>query len=178
MFHRTLALIVRTLALIIVLVGTSVSTVAQGAQAILGTYEISFFSNGKDIAPYLTLLVGEELVLQAHVTDAALVDAQRGAVTFQYCSLRGGRSLTQTDPAPSAACDGVDATGTWISVVTFKVDAGTCLGLGHGGSGYACVDFGAIRSPRKVGFRFRYTGQGSGIADATSAAKDVSWVTP
>jgi hypothetical protein len=175
MFHRTLALIVRTLALIVVLIGTFVGTIAQGAQAIPGTYEISFFSNGQDITPYLTLLVGDELVLQAHVTDAALVDAQRGAVTFQYCSLQGGRSLTQTDPAPSAACD-LDGTGTWISVVTFKVDAGTCPWARS--PGYACVDFGAIRSPRTVGFRFRYTGQGSGIASATSAAKDVSWVTP
>ena len=155
---------------------SSASGSGETAQAIPGTYEISFFSGGQDISSDPTLLVGSELVLQAHVTDASLVDAQREAVTFQYCSLNGGRSLTQTDPAQSAACDDVDGTGTWISVVTFKVDAGTCPWARS--PGYACVNFGAIRSPRMVGFRFRYTGQGSGIADATSAAKDVSWVTP
>jgi hypothetical protein len=165
----------RTLALIVALVAGAVSPIAPAAQPTPGTYELSFLrSDGQPINPDSTLFVGEELVLQAHVTDGSLVDAQSGAVTFQYCSRQGGRSLLQTDPAPSSACD-IDGTGHWIFITTFKVDAGTCPGLG---TGYACVNFGAIGSPRTVGFRYRFTGQGSGIANATSEARDVSWVTP
>ncbi len=78
------------------------------------------------------------------------------------------------DPAPSSACD-VERTGSWISLITMKVDAGTCPGEGPGN---ACVDFGAVQNPRTIGFRFRYTSQGSGIDNAISQPKDATWVLP
>lgn len=39
-------------------------------------------------------------------------------------------------------------------------------------SGDAFVDFGAVLHPRTIGFRVRYLGQGSGIANGVSAPKD------
>jgi hypothetical protein len=139
-----------------------------------GTYELSFLTHNNQPIPESTLFVGEELVLKAHVEDSFQSPALRGSVTFQVCSRRGGRSLFQMDPAPSRECD-VEGTGTWISLITMKVDAGTCPGAGPGN---ACVNFGYISSPRTIGFRFRYAEQGSGIASAISQPKDASWVLP
>jgi hypothetical protein len=42
-------------------------------------------------------------------------------------------------------------------------------------SGDAFVDFGAVLHPRTIGFRVRYLGQGSGIANGVSAPKDFTW---
>lgn len=169
--------------LVVVFVASSaVQVSAQGigrqalpeAQAVQGTYNLSFLRNdGTPLGPGSTLPVGEELVLQAHVTDGAGFDAQRGSVTFQVCSRSPGRSL-KLDPAPSSDCD-ITGTGSWVFVFNGKVDGGLCPGTGPG---FVCVNFGAINTPRTVGFRFRYAGQGSGIANRISEAKDASWVTP
>ena len=138
-----------------------------------GTYELSFLTHNGQPIPESTLFVGEELVLKAHVEDSLQSPALSGSVTFQVCSRRG-RSLFQMDPAPSSECD-VEGTGTWISLITMKVDAGTCPGAGPGN---ACVTFGSIRSPRTIGFRFRYAAQGSGITNGISQPEDASWVLP
>ena len=37
------------------------------------------------------------------------------------------------------------------------------------------MNFGVVRLPRDVGFRFRYASQGSGIASGTSQAKNFTW---
>jgi hypothetical protein len=121
------------------------------AQALPGTYE-------------LTLLAGIELVLQAHVF-AASGDATGGRVDFQICELRGGPTL-QMVPLPSSECAS-GGSGNWVHFGS--IGMGTCPGLG---SGYACIDFGTAPSFTTVGFRFRYIGQGSGIANGTSDPKD------
>lgn len=147
-------------------------TTVPTSQGVPGFYELSFLKSPGGQPIDSTLFVGEELVLKAHVTDSGGFDAQKGSVTFQVCS-RGGRSLSM-DPAPSGDCD-VEGTATWRSLITMKVDVGTCPGLGPG---YACVDFGLVQHPRTIGFRFRYAGQGSGIANAISQPKDASWILP
>ena len=114
-----------------------------------GSYELSFLTN--DMQPLIddTLPVDQELVLKAAVADSFGSPALQGSVTFQVCSLQGGRSLFQMDPGPSSACD-VEGTGTWISLTTMKVNAGLCPGTGPG---YACVNFGFVHNPRTIGFR-------------------------
>ena len=52
------------------------------------------------------------------------------------------------------------------------VGSGRCPTLGLG---YAGVDFGIVRIPRDVGFRFRYNPQGSPIAAGLSAMKNFTW---
>jgi hypothetical protein len=149
-----------------------VPLVVLSAPDVPGIYELSFLANGQPTESIL--FVGEELVLKAHVTDSFGTSADQGSVTFQFCSRAGGKSLSNMDPAPSFDCD-VAGTGTWKTLVTMKVNPGTC---GPDSVGYACVDFGLIRSPRTVGFRFRYVSQGSGIASGMSASKDAEWVVP
>ena len=141
---------------------------AVAAQAAAGTYELSFLTSQGQ--PVSSLPVGQELVLKAHVEDSAGVPAQGGSATFEVCSRKGGRSLARMDPAPFTECDGGSA--CWIHLTTFKVDAGTCPGLGPGN---ACVNFGFISTPRVVGFRFRFSGQRSGIANGTSASLNFTW---
>jgi hypothetical protein len=132
--------------------------------AALGSYELSFFANG--LVPVATLTVFQELILGAHVADGSGAPAQGGLVTFQYCSLKGGppNDINRADEAPSAACDTRDA--AWANLVSVRVD----------GSGNAYMNFGFVSIPRTVGFRFRFTGQGTGIANGTSAPKDFTWV--
>lgn len=129
-----------------------VQDVSTLARAVAGSYELSFFAT----AP--------ELILQAHVfTESG--DAQGGRVTFQICLLRGGPTL-QMVPLPSSECES-GGSGTWVHLAT--VEMGTCPSLG---SGYACIDFGVAPSTATVGFRFRYVGQGGGIANGVSAPLD------
>ena len=61
---------------------------------------------------------------------------------------------------------------SWARLTTIAVDAGLCPGFGVG---YACVNFGIVRIPQEVGFRLRYSPQGSAIAGGTSTAKDFTW---
>ncbi len=132
-------------------------------RAVLGSYELSFFANG--LQPVSSLPVFEELTLGAHVADASGVSAQGGLVTFQYCSLKGlpPNDITRADEAPSAACATNEA--RWANLLSVPVD----------GSGNAYMNFGFAAIPRTVGFRFRYTGQGSGIANGFSLPKDFTW---
>lgn len=132
--------------------------------ACTGCFQLSFFTNG--LVPVTSLTVFQELILGAHVTDASGVPAQGGSVTFQYCSLKGGppNDINRADEAPSAACETRDA--SWANLVGVPVDA----------FGNAYMNFGLVRIPRTVGFRFKYTGQGSGIANGTSAASDFTWL--
>ena len=55
---------------------------------------------------------------------------------------------------------------------SMTVDSGRCPTLGLG---YACSNFGIVRIPRDVGFRFRYSPQGSPIAAGMSAMKNFTW---
>ena len=140
------------------------------AQPVAGSYELGFFTSGptgpEPVQGPLPVS-SVELVLGAHVEDAFGAPAQKGAVTFQYCSYRGlpPNDITRADEAPSAACASGEA--TWKNLVArIGVDA----------SGNAYLTFGIVQIPRTVGFRFQYYGQGSGIANAVSAPADFTWV--
>jgi hypothetical protein len=107
----------------------------------------------------------QELTLRAHV-ESSFGPAERGAVTFQYCSLKGGprNDITQPDEAPSSACE-IDGTGRWVNLLSMKVNE----------AGDAFMNFGVVRIPRTVGFRFRYSPQGGGIASGVSPVEDFTW---
>jgi hypothetical protein len=144
------------------------------AQAVPGSYELSFhvLRNGS-LEPVSSLAVSsEELILMAQVEDSARVPAQAGAATFEYCSFKGlpPNDITRPDEAPKEACDA--GLARWARLTTVKLDAGTCPGFG---AGSACMNFGIVQIPRTVGFRFRYTGQGSGIASGVSAEINFTW---
>jgi len=133
-----------------------------------GSYELSFQkTDGTPVStlPVCTPSVCEELVLKAHVGDSNQQPAQRGVVIFQYCSLKGlpPNDITRPDEAPKADCE--NGSATWADLGAFKVN----------GSGDAFLDFGIVLIPRTVGFRFRYIGQGSGIANGVSDALDFTW---
>jgi hypothetical protein len=137
-----------------------------------GSYDISFFTSGTGgLVPVNSLPVCTvacpELILGAHVEDAAGDPAQGGAVIFQYCSLKGlpPNDIERADEAPSAAC--ASGLGTWANL-------GSAVPVTASGDAY--LDFGFVVIPRTVGFRFRYLGQGSGIANGTSAPEDFTWV--
>ena len=128
----------------------------RAASAVPGLYELSFDTTGPVPITNNSLPVGQELVLKAHVESSAGQPAQRGAVVFQDCELRNHL-------APSATCD--TGVGTWSFISQMPVDA----------SGNAAVDYGFLSTPITVGFRFRYVGQGSGIANGASHSADATW---
>jgi len=142
------------------------------SQPVPGTYELSFFKSGlSGLEPVSSLTVCaagsvcEELILGAHV-EASGAPAQSGMVIFQYCSYKGlpPNDIARADEAPSAACE--DGSATWANLPR---------GVATDASGNAYLDFGLVMIPRTVGFRFRYLGQGSGIANGVSASADFTW---
>jgi hypothetical protein len=142
---------------------TDVAVFARTAAA-SGSFQLSFFTSG--LQPVSSLPVFEELILGAHVTDGSGAPARGGSVTFQYCSLKGGppNDITRADEAPSAACATRDA--SWANLISVPVNA----------SGDAYMNFGFVSIPRTIGFRIKYTGQGSGIANGVGAPSDFTWV--
>jgi len=132
----------------------------QAAGSGTGTYVISCLMDSlTGIQPCMAgnqIPVGNELVLNAHVEDSAGQPARRGSVVFQDCEMKN-------KPVPSAAC--VSGSGTWSHLITLSLDV----------NGNAEVDYGAEAHPRTIGFRFRYMGQGSGIANGDSEPMDVTW---
>jgi hypothetical protein len=132
------------------------SSTVLAANTVPGLYELSFDTTGPVPLTNNRLPVGQELVLKAHVQDASGNPAQRGEVIFQDCEVKNS-------PGPSAACD--SGSGVWAHVFQMSVDA----------SGNASVDYGFVSTPRTIGFRFRYLGQGSSIANGVSNSGDVTW---
>jgi hypothetical protein len=129
-----------------------------------GSYQLSFLTNGSQPVSTLPVNAGE-LILKAHVTDAATgLPATNGTVTFEYCSLkkRPPNDITRADEAPLEACASGDA--SWARLGSVGVNT----------SGDAHWNFGIVRIPRTVGFRFRY-GRG-GIASGISAPANFTWV--
>ena len=125
---------------------------ARATQPPAGTYEMSFLPTSSGLG----------VILRGHVEDASGNPAQSGTVTFQYCSLRGV-------PAPSVNCD--TRSGNWArwgsaaiipSPSPFEGDALMAYDL-------------APPSGTTIGFRFRFTGRNSGIADGMSAPKDYTF---
>jgi hypothetical protein len=141
------------------------SRVAATGIGVAGTYTLGFFDSW--LRPVTSLVVGgPELILGAHVADAAGSPATRGSVTFEYCSYKGlpPNDITRADEAPSIAC--ATGAGSWERMLSIAVND----------SGNAYMNFGFVMIPRTVGFRFRYSSQNSGIASGTSAAYDFTWV--
>jgi hypothetical protein len=143
--------------------------VTQVAQPVPGSYVLSFVDNSRQPISQLPVNDGE-LILKAHVLDSANVPATTGSATFEYCSYKGlpPNDITRADEAPLEACATGDA--TWKRLGTAPI-------IGEGSmAGDAYLDFGVVQIPRTVGFRFRYTGQGSGVANGTSAPENFTWV--
>ena len=143
------------------------SVALHAASTVPGSYELFFLSGGQ-IVPTLPVCGPsscQELTLRAHV-ESSFGPAELGAVTFQYCSLKGGprNDISRPDEAPSSACE-VDGTGRWANLLSMKVNE----------SGDASMNFGFVRLPRTVGFRFRYSPQGGDIAAGVSPAEDFTW---
>ena len=143
------------------------SVALHAASTVPGSYELLFLSSGQ-IVPTLPVCGPsscQELTLRAHV-ESSVGPAERGAVTFQYCSFKGGppNDITRPDEAPSSACE-VDGTGRWANLLSMKVSE----------AGDASTNFGPVRLPRTVGFRFRYSTQGGDIASGVSPAEDFTW---
>ena len=136
----------------------------QNTLGTAGVYQIGFYTTG--LVPVTTLVAGSaELILGAHVTDAAGAPAQGGSVTFQYCS-RNGRpnDISNADEAPTSDC--LSGAASWARLTSVPVDA----------SGNAYMDFGLVMIPRTVGFRFTYSAKGGSVASGTSAPADFTWV--
>lgn len=148
---------------------------AKPASGVPGLYALSFWGRVNGVYEEVSTMpvLSGELILKAQVTDLSGSPATAGTVTFEYCSY-GGRSkdITNADEAPKAACEQGQARWTRLGSWTVGVAGGNCLALG-GGS--ACFNFGVVRIPRTIGFRFRYARKGS-IASGTSPARDFVWV--
>ena len=131
------------------LVPTFVEAAVPLAQAIPGQYDLDFEFD-------------VELILHAHVSDFEGTPAAGGSVHFQYCSYKGGppNDIESPDEAPSSAC--ADGSGTWANVGRVGVDA----------AGDASLNFGVVSVVDVIGFRYRYVGQGSGIANWTTEPED------
>ena len=151
---------------------------ARGSQASPGVYDLSFnvfVSGSSGIYQEVSSLAvsSQELILKAYVTDSSGLPAQKGSVTFEYCSYKGGppNDITRADEAPKEACE--QGTASWARLTSISVTAGRCPTLG---TGYACMNFGIVRIPRDVGFRIRYEPQGSGIAGGMTQPENFTWV--
>ncbi len=147
--------------------GAAAITSVPFAQSVPGSYVLSFVDTSRQPVSQLPVDDGE-LVLKGHVEDSSGVPARAGLATFEYCSYKGlpPQDITRADEAPLEACETGDA--TWKRLGTVAVGELT--------AGDAYLDFGVVHIPRTVGFRFRYTGQGSGIAKGTSAPENFTWV--
>jgi|SRR5215203_5163814 len=106
--------------------------------------------------------IGTGAVLDAYVLDAFGAPATSGAVVFYYCSLRG-------NPAPSETC--LTGGGHWVRYGSTGI-IGTGPNLGHALLGFTESQ----PSGTTIGFSFRYSAQGSGIASAPSDnVADYTW---
>ena len=144
--------------------GQASASVALGA-SVPGTYQLMFLNSA--LQPVTSLVAGQaELVLGAHVQDGSGAPATRGSVTFEYCSLKGlpPNDPTRADEAPVSAC--LTGQGSWRRLLGVTVNA----------SGNAHMNFGLVKIPRTIGFRFRYASQGGFIQSGVSAPADFTWV--
>ena len=147
---------------------------AKGSQAAPGVYDLSFnvFQNGTYQEVSSLPVKSRELILKAYVTDSSGHPAQKGTVTFEYCSYRGpANDINRPDEAPLEAC--AQGTAAWARLASISVTAGRCPLLGNG---HACMNFGVVQIPRDVGFRIRYEPQGSGIAAGMTVPENFTWV--
>jgi hypothetical protein len=139
------------------------------AQAVEGSYTLNLANTtGQIVSTLPTTGPGAELLLWAQVRDSSGGLAPGGAVIFEVCRRGGGTSTWR----PSAECD--SGVASWRHVSTRKVVEG-CLPFAPE-PGNACITFGFMPNPITIGFRYRYIGQGTGIANGVSPSKDMTWV--
>lgn len=148
--------------------------VVSGATTSTGSYELYFHAwrNGV-LEPVSSMpVLSHELILRAYVYDAFGVPAQSGTVIFEYCSYKGRppNDIERADEAPKEACDAGIA--SWRRLRSVDVSIPSCPGFG---TGNACMNFGIVRIPRDVGFRFRFSGRKAGIDPGTSEAANFTW---
>lgn len=132
--------------------------VRLAGQAAPGSYVISFLKEtSTGLAPAADAEpVGTYLVLKSEVRDSFGNLAQSGDVRYEFCWSNG-------DYAPSSSCD--SGSGVWRRHMSVRVDPIGSL-----------VGWGSCSTPRTIGFRFTYSGRGSGIASGVSQSKDFTWV--
>ena len=140
----------------------------------IGSYELYFHAwrNGV-LEPVSSLpVLSYELILRAYVADASGVPALSGTAVFEYCSYKGRppNDIERADEAPKEACDA--GLASWRRLSSREVDASTCPGFG---TGNACMNFGIVRIPRDVGFRFRFSGRRRDIDPGVSEAANFTW---
>jgi len=145
-----------------------------GATPSIGSYKLYFHAwrNGV-LEPVSSLpVLSYELILRAFVADASGVPALSGTAVFEYCSYKGRppNDIERTDEAPKEACDA--GLASWRRLRSLDVDASTCPGFG---TGNACMNFGIVRIPRDVGFRFRFSGRNRDIDPGVSEAANFTW---
>lgn len=170
--HRLTALIYAVLASSPLLACSEQSLIGPGAAldgtvdpslrlaAVPGSYALDFSMSGP------------ELILTAHVEDHLGNPAEGGVVTFQYCSLKGRprNDISQPDEAPISAC--ADGSARWVTLGRIGIEEP--IDPQQSPTGNASLNFGVVQVVNIIGFRYRYDGQRSGIADATSAPED--WI--
>jgi hypothetical protein len=147
-----------------------------GSTGVPGVYALSFWAwqSGIGLHEVSSLpVLSAELNLKAQVTDTAGNPAAAGTVTFEYCSYgKPTNDITRPDEAPMEDCE-PGGTATWIALRrATRVNDGTCVHLGNAS---ACTNFGIVRIPRTVGFRFRYDQKGGSIASGMSPARNFVW---
>ena len=147
----------------------ALATGALAAQPAPGVFDLQFFNVNYGYVTSLPVCDAnqcEALILEAHVTDTTGQPVEGGLVTFQYCGYRGFPrfDIDRPDEAPSSAC-AAGGTGNWRPLGTMHVDS----------SGVARFNFGIVEIPRTVGFRFRYSGRGSGIENGECLPEDFEW---
>lgn len=148
--------------------------VIRDSRTSIGSYELYFHAwrNGV-LEPVSSLpVLSYELILRAFVADASGVPALSGTAVFEYCSYKGRppNDIERADEAPKEACDA--GLASWRRLRSLDVDASTCPGFG---TGNACMNFGIVRIPRDVGFRFRFSGRRRDIDPGVSAAANFTW---
>jgi len=139
-----------------------------------GRYELSFYDDriGGWVPVSSLPVLSDELILAAHVTTDSGIAATSGSVTFEYCSYKGlpPNDITRADEAPLEAC--ANGSANWARLTAIGLSGPGCPQLGPG---YACMDFGIVHLPRKIGFRFRFSGQKSGVASGVSVPQNFEW---
>ena len=154
---------------------TSESLSARPGAVATGVYDLTFHAviDGTLQSVSSLAVSSQELILAAHITDAAGNAATSGTVTFEYCSYKGlpPNDITRADEAPLEACR--DGLANWARLTSISLDTRGCPQLGPG---YACMDFGIVRIPRKIGFRIRFSAHGGSIANGASNPQNFEWI--
>lgn len=156
------------------MIGANREIVLGHSTTSIGSYELYFHAwrNGV-LEPVSSLpVLSDELILRAYITDAFGVPAQSGTAVFEYCSYKGRppNDIQRADEAPKEACDAGIA--SWRRLRSVDVAIPNCPGFGIGN---ACMNFGIVRIPRDVGFRFSFRGKGRDIDPGVSGAANFTW---